>query len=109
MTNLEEILNRVGGWLTCPDCEEIDGDIVPCDRHRITEVNSGSCRTIEEARAKAAAQRIEDWIVGDDAPCPVCGVWVREGDDCPDTHYDELGAPRSVEELTEAMKIRGEQ
>ena len=50
----------------------------------------------------------ENWIVGADAYCPVCGVWVREGDDCPDTHYDELGAPLSIEELTEAMKTRSD-
>lgn len=36
----------------------------------------------------------QDWLDGAAGHCPFCLVWVDEGDDCPDTHFDTFDTHR---------------
>lgn len=49
-----------------------------------------------EQVARDVATRIDSdtlrlWLGGSGMPCPVCGEYAREGDDCQWGHYDAIG------------------
>ena len=56
--NLDEILDSRSGWLTCPDCVEIDGDVVLCEEHvsRKLVTKTEALRRLRQAAALVRAR-----------------------------------------------------
>lgn len=53
-----------------------------------------------------SAAHLGRWVSGGATRCPVCRTPAAEGGDCAYDHYDELGAPTTVDEARAALAAK---